>query len=95
MFWSYLGFNADAQRVLRTLLIVAGLVAVAIGLAWKVYGPRIAELYERDDMRLDHHAGAPKLSHFDPAIRAASKDWTRTWHAPRRDPSPQPLSSAT
>lgn len=89
MWLSSLGLNAEAQSVVQALLRVAGLVAVAIGVAWKIYGTRIAELYEPEDYRDRKHAS--RMSRYtigDPALKTSAADWTRTWHAPRREMSP-------
>lgn len=89
MWPSSLGLNDEAQSVVQALLRVAGLVAVAIGVAWKIYGARIAELYEPEDFRDSKHASKMSLySIGDPALKASASDWTRTWHAPRREVSP-------
>lgn len=73
-----LGHHEEAESVVRTLLIVASLLSVAIALAWRVYGARITELYERDNLS-DEVLSKKKFSLGEPA---------RNWRTIRRDLSP-------
>lgn len=73
-----LGHNEEAESVVQTLLIVASLFAVAIAVAWRVYGARITELYERDNLS-DVVLSKKKFSIGEPA---------RNWRTVRRDLSP-------
>lgn len=83
---SGLGLNDEAQFVLHVLLAVAGLLVVAIVIAWHAYGARIAELYDprdptpRPKSMSALNIGEPKL--------ASSFDFSRTWHVLRRGNDP-------
>ena len=97
MLLTALGVNDFAQELIRSLLVVAGLLAVAILWAWQVYGESIEELYDERYAR-EPVTKISALALGEPAVKNSSVDWTKTWHTTSRVPSPRhsaTLSAAT
>ncbi|KAJ1463374.1 hypothetical protein M885DRAFT_503400, partial [Pelagophyceae sp. CCMP2097] len=83
----------EAVWVLRKLMSVAFVLTVAIALAWRIYGKRIAELYTDDVLR---SRTISSLALGEPALVAPVDGRSNaTWHSTRSSPSHVQCTAAT